>query len=561
MLDRVWWPALGGIVLLSLALLTLIPFGTLIISAFSESGLPSDFSFTAGNLVSVFTQERIYKLLGNSILFSAGTLVVASLFALPISWFIERTDVGGKSVLRVLVLSSIGMPGILMAIGWMLLASPRIGLLNSLLGPLGVFNIYSLPGMMLVQGLSFVPVLFLMISPAMRNIDNSHEEAALMSGAGVMRTMRKVTFPSLRSSIFPALGFVFIVGILTFDIPAIIGIPANIFVLSSEIFFSTTAFSVPQYGYAATISLMIMVLGLASVIFSSRRRRDNREAATITGKLRAGGLGIGRLRYLGYFWIGVYFMLAVVLPFGALGVTSLLEYLTALNALTLDQLSFNNYERLWADPTSLRTFGNTILVAVATASIVTFYAAIIAWLVVRSPLRWRRSFDLLAFLPLLIPGISVGLALRSTALTFTELALYGTLAIIVLACIIEALPFSVRILNGALVQIHPELEEAAVMSQASQWRVFRRVLVPLITPALAFVWLWIFLRSVREFSTVVMLYTPKTQLASTLIYRAFSEADLTMAASLGMIFLAVVLPLTVVVLIWLDRSRQKVGLV
>ena len=179
-----------------------------------------------------------------------------------------RTDIPFKKTIYVLLTIGILIPVFLRTIAWILLLSPRIGLVNKWLQELFAlseppFNLYSLTGMAFVQGISFVPGAFFMLAAAYRSMDPSLEEAAYTSGVGKLRTFLKINIPITWPAIAGVMVYLFMTAIAVFEVPAIIGLPARIHVLSSLIFTSTTpSTGLPDYGMAGAYGAIMLILGL-----------------------------------------------------------------------------------------------------------------------------------------------------------------------------------------------------------------------------------------------------------------------------------------------------------
>lgn len=556
-MNKRLYSGMGICIVALLTAMVLFPLLFLVMGAFSTSGLPSPFAFTLEHVQSVFFNASIYKLFLTSFWFGVGSLIVSCLFAIPMAWFIERTNIAYKSFMRLMILASVGIPGLLTALAWTLLASPGIGFLNQFL-PF-TLNIYSFFGMIFVQGISVTPLTYLMVSPAMRNLDSSLEEAGKIS-SGYPTVIRRITVGLLRPSLLAAFIYIFIICLLSFDVPATLGVPAKVYVLSSEVYFATAEYSVPRYGYAAALSLFTLIAGFIITTFYMRASVFESKYATVTGKLKITQHNIGKVKILGYVWFWFFILVSTILPIFILVWTSLLPYLSAISFSQIQQMSLENFTRVLNYPRVLDSIQNTLVISFITATLTTFFAALVSWFVVKSKVKWSKLADLLVFLPLVIPGIALGLSLRFTFLSLTFIPIYGTIWIMVLAFWIDSLPFATRNINSGIVQVHSDMEEASQISGASFLTTFRKVLLPLILPTLAFVWLWTFLRGLREFTTAVMLYTPRSQVMSTILFQNFNSGEVTVAAGVSVIMLIFILPLTFGVLIWLDRSRAKSGL-
>jgi iron(III) transport system permease protein len=293
-----------------------------------------------------------------------------------------------------------------------------------------------------------------------------------------------------------------------------------------------------------------------------RTLRAGRRFATVSGKFRSQPLDLGRARYLAYAWLGCYLLLAVVLPIGVIVWTSFLPVLGQVSAGQVATLTLSNYANLLSTPNVGLSLVDTVVNSVVAATIGTLLCVLIASVVTRSGLAASRWLDLLALLPLIIPGIVLGLSLRYVYLTLNMLPIYGTLWIITIAHVTDSFPFGTRNANSGLLQIHPELEEAALMSGRPRATAFRTITIPLVTPTLLFIWLWILMHSAREISAAVMLASPRSPVLATLLWQLISlNADFPAAAALSTLMLLGEAAIAFVTLRALHRMRASAGLI
>lgn len=552
--------AIGAITLIVLYF-TVAPLALLLVSSLKQGGLPGDRGLTLEHYVTTYTDPRTYTLLGSSLLFAAGTAVFALCLGLVLAWLLERTDMPARGFWRLLVLVPMATPPLILAMSWILLLSPRIGAINHLLMFVfgleqAPFNIFSFPGMIFVQGLALVPVAFLTIAPAFRNMDPALEEAAATAGASLWGTLRRVVLPLLAPSLGAAAAFLFIVGLVVFDIPGILGLPVRIMVFSSKVFMAANpAAGLPEYGQASSLALVFLViLGLLSWVYFRLIRQSHR-FVTVTGKgFRPRLLRLGRWRYLALALVLLYFVLAVAAPLGILVWTSLLPYYTKVSAKMLPLLSLKNYWQLFAHPKVLLALRNTAIVVVAAASGVAVLSGLVSWVIVRIGGGLGALLDVLSFLPVAIPNILLGLALVYVYLTVKFIPIYGTVWILVVAYITQYLSFGTRATNGAYLQIQKDLEEAAQVAGASWGQTMRRIVVPLVAPALAGVWIWVAGHAMRELSAALMLTGGKNVVLSTLLWGFWESGEMTRAAALAVLF---TLALTVLVMVSGLVSRRS----
>jgi iron(III) transport system permease protein len=537
----------------------------LLAGSVSNTGLPGDWTFTLTHYAIVLGAPRTYTLLLTSLVFALGSVTFALVIGAPLAWFVERTTIGPKPLIRAVILAQVAIPSVVTAMSWVLLASPRIGMLNVLLrsvfGPGATLNVYSLPGMIVVQGISMVPLVFVMLSPALRNLDTSLEEAALTAGSSVASMMWRVTFPVIRPTVVAVALYAFVLGLLGFDIPATLGIPGRVFVFSSEVYFAMRRYATPLYGQAAALSVVALIVVIGIGAWALRTARGGLQAATMTGKLRTTHVPIRRLALaVGYAWVLGYLLVGLVLPLVVVGWTSLLPFFTVIARDKLPLLSLANYREILATPSVARALRNTIVNATVAATIGTAIAALVAWVVQRSPMRGRRLLDLLALAPVVIPGVILGFSLQYVYLTLAFLPVYGTLWILTISHVTLSLPFGTRNTAGAIAQIHPELEEAALASGRSWLNTFRTITLPLISPTLLFVWLWTFVHSVRDLSTSVMLYAPNSPVLANLLWQLWDYGNLTAGAAIGTMLLLGLFVIALFAQRLLDRARTTSGL-
>lgn len=321
--------------------------------------------------------------------------------------------------------------------------------------------------------------------------------------------------------------------------------------LSSEIFFRAQPPSgLPQYGeISALVVSFLALLLILSAVYQRQLRRSQR-FVTVTGRgYRAREFSLGRWRWVAAGGAGLYFFLAVLAPLGILTWTSLLPFYSGVSADMLSELSLRNHKILFSNPRVLEAAWNSVIIAVVSASVVAALSALVSWVVVRSKAPGRRMLDVLAFLPLAIPSTMIGLALIYVYLTLQFIPIYGTIWIIALACITVYLSFGTRTMNGVMLQMHAELEEAAQTSGASWARTFRRITVPLMRPALLAVWIWVAAHALRELSFALMLQGRSNVVVPTLLWGYWEGGRPTIAAAAGV---WLIVALFLLVLFW-DR--------
>lgn len=466
--GREWLPGVmvGLAVLASLAVVVLL--GVVVWLSFVE-GAPGDpiLTYTFRHYREIFFDPFIYRVLANTVVFSAITLAVSLGLALPMAWLIERTDFPAKRTVFTLLTVALLIPGFSVALGWLFLLSPRIGMINLALEFIfglhsAPFDISTLLGMGLVQGLSLTPVAFIMTAVVFRSMDPSLDEAASMGGANLWQTLCRVTVPLAWPGVLAASIYVFTIGFAAFDVPAILGLTHRIFTFSTYVYLQVTPTDgLPDYGGVAALSVFMVVLAAVLSWWYGRVQGRAPLFAVVTGKAyRPALIRLGRYRWLAIAFVCTYFVLSELLPVLTLLWSAGLPYLRPVSAEAVAHLSLANFRNL---PHGLVWNGllHTLVLMVVVPTITVVLSLSVSWVVLRSTLRFRAVFDFFAFLPHTVPRIIFSVAAWLLALFVLRnvLPIYGTIWILVLVYVIAMLSYGTRMTNGALIQIHRELEE------------------------------------------------------------------------------------------------------
>ncbi|CAH1661399.1 ABC transporter permease [Chelatococcus asaccharovorans] len=470
--------------------------------------------FTLSHYASLFSDPRLYVSAWNSVSFSVLAMLLSLVNGGLVAWLVERTNVRFKSLAYISAIISLGTPYIIYVSAWLYIlgrAGPVNGLYRALVDSTGtLFNVYSITGMVLIEGFLWSPLVFLLLSATFRRSNADMEEAARIAGASVFATVTRI---SLRLAMPAVLGlglFVFIRNLEAFDVPVLIGTPSKISLLTTDIYLSMTQVP-PQLGHASAFSIVLMFVVAVLLYYYGKISKHAERFASITGKgYRPRPFDLGRSKWLGSALILFNAMLVLVLPLAAILYNSLTPFARPVNWTGLTNLTFDHYRAVFAQSYYLELALNTVIVAAASATAAILITSIAAWMNVR---RWPGSalLDQLTSVPLVFPGIVLGVAMIEMALNF-PLPVYGTLWVIGFAFVIRYLPYGMRYSHAGIIQIHRELEDAAGISGASRPTILRRILVPLISPSLIAGWLFIFLIAAKELSIAVLLagYNAKT---------------------------------------------------
>jgi iron(III) transport system permease protein len=509
---------------LLVAFLVLFPLVMLLFGSFwtARPGFPG--ALTLNNYIQAYTDPETYRVLLTTVLLIGAKTILAVTFASTLAWIVTRTDTPFRGTLEILLTLPFFIPGLLEAIGWIMLLSPNTGTINvwlrSLLGlqdaPL---NVYSLGGMIWVMSLGSTSFIFLLLVNALRNMDASLEESSRASGAGAVRTAVSVTLPLIAPVIFGAGMLSFIRAMDSFEVPVLLGLPARVFVFSNRIYAAIQYDYPVNYGLATALGVSFFAL-MGLLIFVQNRVLRGKNFFVVTGKgYQPRIVRLGRFRYvtlavcLGYFVIGTGLPLSQVLVGSFLRVFGLPRW---------DLFTWNNYLAILSDATLWRGLVNTFVVCGCAALATVLLCTMIAYITTRTTYVARNALDVLSWLPWAIPGIVAGVGMLWAYITL-PVRLYGTLALLMIVLLTTGLPLGVRLMSGVMVQLGNELEESSRVHGASWQYTFRQILVPLLKPALAGAFLLLFVNFSRAVSTTILFVGPGTELLAVSLF-SYSQA-------------------------------------
>src|SRR5882724_2872416 len=513
--------------------------------------------FTLDNYTSAYGSSETLRLFWNSLKFAFGASLFAFVVGTALAWMNERTNTPFKALFFALSLIPLIIPGILFTVAWILLGSPKIGLINLVLQRLfdtdAVFvNVYSLWGMMWVDGLHYSPVAFLLMTAAFRSMDTALEESAVMSGAGILHVAARITLPLVWPAVFATLLILFVRAIESFEVPALLGLPVGIQVFTSAIYQAVHRYP-SQIGLASAYAITLLLITTIGVYFQSRLSSRGSRYATMTGKgFRPRPIDLGGWRYVTTAIFLVYALLIVVLPFAVLVWSSLQKFYSVPSMEALQRLTLDPYRTILSYPNLGRSVWNSLFLAVASATLIMLVTSVICWIVVKTKLPGRWLLDNIASLPMVFPGIVLGLAIMILYL-YLPVGVYGTIWIMLIAYLTRFMPYGLRYNTTSMLQIHKELEESAAMSGASWATTFRRVILPLLKPGLVAGWIYIMIVSIRELSSSILLYSPGTEVLSIVIWELWENGQYVELSALGVML---ILGLFVLVLLaqWVGRK-------
>lgn len=542
-------------VLILVALIVVTPLSFLVLGSLSSAKLPGDIDIgklTLANYAKVWLDPNTYDVVFNTVIFVLGSTLFAMVLATSLAWLVERSDLPGRNWIFAAIPMTLVMPGMLQAMAYVLLFSPRIGFINNLLAPLGIgpFNVYSMSGMILLEGLRLVPSAFLVMVPLLRSMDPSLEEAAATSGAHPLSTLRRITLRLMAPGLLAIAIYQGMTAFEAFEIPAILGAPGQVYVFSTRIYSIINAHDgIPNYGEANALAIVYVVIGLVATLLYGRVIARSERYSIITGKgYRPRTFELGSWRWPIFALVMLFLLFSIILPFIVLVYISFLPFVQQPSPEAFATMSLANYSDLWEGPRTLRMLNNTLLMVVAASTLTVIVSFAISSVVVRSKFGGRKVLDQLAFLPHAIPGIVMGIAFLWLFLQGRRLGidLFGTVWSIALAFTVGFMAYGTRSMNAAMLQIHKDLEEAAQMSGASYWLTVWRVSMPLMMPTLIGVWIWAMLHAVRQVGHPLLLTEgSENEVLAVFVWRLWNEGQIGAVGAIGSIMVVVLLLVTV----------------
>jgi iron(III) transport system permease protein len=506
--------------------------------------------FTLDNFRTAYFSTETFRLFFNSVQYAVGTAVFALGLGTALAWMNERTNTPFKRLFFALSIIPLVIPGILFTVSWIMLGSPKIGILNLMLQKLfdtdAVFiNVYTMAGMIWVDGLHYSPMAFLLMTAAFRSMDPSLEESAMMCGASILQIARLITLRLAWPAALGSLLILFVRSLESFEVPALLGLPVGIQVYTSSIYQAIHQYP-SQVGLAAAYAITLLLITSVGIYFQSRLAYQGAKYSTVTGKgFRPRTVDLGGWRYFTAALFVIYFIVIVLLPFLVLVWSSLQKFYSAPSWAALSRLSLDSYRTVLDYPQFWSTVRNSLVLSASTAFTIMLLASVISWVVVRTKIPGRWILDNIASMPLVFPGLVLGLSIMICYL-YIDIGVYGTLWILLIAYVTRFLPYGMRYVSTSMLQIHKELEESAAMSGASWGMTFRRVVLPLLVPGLLSGTIYVLIVSIRELSSSILLYSPGSEVVSIMIWELWQNGQYVELSALGVMLIIMLFCLVMV---------------
>jgi len=532
------------VVLVILTGLILVPVATVFYGAFQSGapGLPTS-RFSLDAVLSVYASPKYLLSLVGTLAMALVVAALSVLFGAIAAWLLARTNVLIRSVLEFGLILPLFISPFIGAVAWYMLGAPRSGIINvNLQWMLGlpedsvIVNISTVPGVMFVELLYFLPYTYMLIASSLRNMDPSLEEASYLNGRGIVATALRVTLPVVRPSVTASFFMIAVFATGIFSIPAALGLDAGFSPLAVQVYRKMTVFPADQPG-AAAIGTLLFWFTLLGIYFYRRSVRNSRRFVTMGGKAtRPRMVKLGWWRWPITIVFLIYGLLAAVLPYLAMILLALQPF--PITDFRQMQPSLDSFFSVFKDPAVTGALFNTLWIGLAAPTIAVVLGLAAAYVAVREKSRLSGVVDYISNFPMAVPGIVFATGI---VWLYVRTPLYLTLALLIITLVATYMPQATRFAATGLMQIDGSLEEAARMSGASRLRALLTITTPLVRPALMSSWILLFIFSSREVNEAILVAGPHSQPLSVLAWNYMSDGTLNLTAVVGILMSLVML--------------------
>jgi iron(III) transport system permease protein len=500
----------GTAVLLVMALFVLYPLALLIYGSFIVEHPDGSQTMSLGAWAYAWTQPGIGQSIVNTFKIVITLEVVALPTAILIAWLVARTDIPGKRLIDNFFWIAFFLPALPVLLGWIFLFDPDYGVVNALLMNLfdlrdPPFNIYSFWGIIFAHlAARSIAAKYIFMTPAFRNFDSSFEEASRIAGCSTLRTIWRILIPILMPAILITLAISLTHALESFEIELILGPPFHLYVFSTKMY-QLVSGSPPMFNAATVLGLSVLLIVLPLILWQ-QRLLSKRSFVTVTSHFQVKPLQLRGWRWAAFGVLATLGVCITVVPVICLLMGTFMNLFGQFN---LDKVwTLDHWQSVLSDPLLIQSAINTLILAGSAALVGVIWFSIVAYVSVRTKYVGRRTLDFMTWLPATLPGIILGLGLLWMFLTVPLLQpFYGTIIILVVAVLINAVTTGVQLIKSNMIQLGNDLEEASFVAGASWLYTFRRIVMPILGPVLISVALLIFSSAARNVSNIVMIVT------------------------------------------------------
>lgn len=536
-----------SISILILVLLCVYPFGILLVKVLFSG--PNE-SFTLTSFDKILHSPTTLKAVFNTIKVSLSVSILSAIIGVPLAWLLSRANLPASRQLRSLLCLSYAIPPYIGAIAWIFLANPTTGLLNKIFG--NVFNIYSFTGLVWVETSFLYTFILLTVHASLERMDSSFEEAARLSGANSFKIFKDITLPLIRPALLGSSLLVFLATAASFGVPALIGGPARIYMITTQIYTFQKMGSLSGIYKAGALSMFLLFFAVIALVVQQKILAKS-QFQTVSGKTsRASLVELGKWKIPALFSILIFLFIAFIMPLGGILVSALSK---VQGEFGLSNYTFENFHRtIFEVQETGRAFSNSLILGIAAATIACALGVLLSYIQTKTKLKGRNFLDVIASIPYATPGTVVALSLIlafSNGIMGVGPSLYGTLGMLALAYIVKYLSFAMKTTADGYRQIDDVLDEAARVSGANWMTTMRTIWLPLMKAPMVAAWFLIFMPVVSELTMTILLTGPGLETIGTVIFQLQEYAD---ASGGGASVLAVLVVSMVILINWIVKK-------
>ena len=548
-------------VLLAMILFVLYPLALLLYGSFlNDSGNGVHHELGLDNWITAWAQPGMVQAIVNTI----RRVILTEVFALPaavlIAWLVARTDIPGKKLIDNFFWIALFLPSLPVVLGWIMLLDPGDGLVNKwAMARLGLaeppLDIYSFWGIVFVHlATRSIAAKYIFLAPAFRNFDSALEEASTIVGSTPIGTIRRIVIPILLPAILITMAISLTHSLESFEIELVLGPPTNFYVFSTKMYVLMQG-NPPLFGAATVLGLSVLVAILPLIVWQ-QRLISTRSFVTVTSHFQRRPLRLAALRWPLFAAIAALGFVITVIPTACLLAGTFMNLFGHFDLAAV--WTTDHWRKVLTDPVLINATDNTLIIAGSAAAIGAAWFSLVAYISVRTAWRLRKALDFMTWLPASLPGIILGLGLLWMFLTVPLFKpLYGTLFVLVVAVLINAVTTGVQLIKSNMIQVGYELEEASFVAGGGWLYTFRRIVLPILGPVLISVALLTFNSAARNIANIVMIVTGDNRPLSLLQIDYMADGQYEPAAIVGVIIVVLTLGFAFVARL----ISRKVGMV
>lgn len=570
-LQHTWQRMPRFVVVLLTALAIYLPLSLIVYQSFLDQPFfAPNKSFGLDAFRFIFDDPDFYKALRSGFYMAFGLAIISIPLGGVLAFLITRTDLPGRRWLEPLILVPIFVSPMVLGFGYIVAAGP-VGFFSvwtqELIGSVP-WNVYSFTSIVIIAGLTHVPHAYLYISAALRSMGSDVEEAARVAGANPWQVMRTVSLPMVRPAILYATVLLFFLGLEVFGLVLVLGDPEGNLVLATYLYKLTNKLGIPSYHLMAAVAMVLIAMTIPLVMLQRRLMHNANRFVTLKGKAtQARVLPLGRWRWVAALVVGIWLFLAIILPLSGIVLRAFVSN-WGFGVSLFDVLSVNAFTQVFSQTNLMRAILNSVLIGVFGGALAVAAYTFIGLAMHRKPDNVTRFLDYSVLVPRAVPGLLAGLAflwvflfvpmwlegaLTKGWLSFLPFkdtikavfidpirTLRSTIFSVWLAYSVVWMAYGLRLISSTLLQVGPELEEAARSAGAKPSQVTRHITIPLARFGLISSWLLMFLIFEREYSTGVYLLTPGTETIGSMLVSLWATGAIDIVAALSFINIVLV---------------------